>query len=124
MFFVMMERRPPRSTRTDSLFPYTTLFQSRLDLRLAAQLGQHSDDRLLRELPLDVVLRLLERRRRLGPRVLHLDHVPAELRFDRLLRVLADLQLEGCLAAGRDHVAAREPEIGRAACRAGVCQYV
>src|SRR3546814_21143339 len=25
-----MKRRPPRSTRTDTLFPYTTLFRSRL----------------------------------------------------------------------------------------------
>src|SRR3546814_8094464 len=30
MFFVffLMIRRPPRSTRTDTLFPYTTLFRS------------------------------------------------------------------------------------------------
>src|SRR3546814_3438577 len=28
MFFLMI-RRPPRSTRTDTLFPYTTLFRSR-----------------------------------------------------------------------------------------------
>src|SRR3546814_7233144 len=27
-----MIRRPPRSTRTDTLFPYTTLFRSRPDL--------------------------------------------------------------------------------------------
>src|SRR3546814_5324239 len=27
MFFLMI-RRPPRSTRTDTLFPYTTLFRS------------------------------------------------------------------------------------------------
>src|SRR3546814_12961741 len=26
-----MIRRPPRSTRTDTLFPYTTLFRSQLD---------------------------------------------------------------------------------------------
>src|SRR3546814_14403785 len=26
---VLMIRRPPRSTRTDTLFPYTTLFRSR-----------------------------------------------------------------------------------------------
>src|SRR3546814_10294198 len=29
MFFSLMIRRPPRSTRTDTLFPYTTLFRSR-----------------------------------------------------------------------------------------------
>src|SRR3546814_8145460 len=28
-FFVLSIRRPPRSTRTDTLFPYTTLFRSR-----------------------------------------------------------------------------------------------
>src|SRR3546814_12869562 len=29
-FFFLMIRRPPRSTRTDTLFPYTTLFRSRI----------------------------------------------------------------------------------------------
>src|SRR3546814_11234917 len=28
VFFLLMRRRPPRSTRTDTLFPYTTLFRS------------------------------------------------------------------------------------------------
>src|SRR3546814_19751740 len=27
-FFLLMIRQPPRSTRTDTLFPYTTLFRS------------------------------------------------------------------------------------------------
>src|SRR3546814_18220996 len=34
--FFLMIRRPPRSTRTDTLFPYTTLFRS--PLRRAAEL--------------------------------------------------------------------------------------
>src|SRR3546814_7703578 len=29
IFLFIMERRPPRSTRTDTLLPYTTLFRSR-----------------------------------------------------------------------------------------------
>src|SRR3546814_17135287 len=29
VFFFVMIRRPPRSTRTDTLFPYTTLFRAR-----------------------------------------------------------------------------------------------
>src|SRR3546814_17274249 len=37
-FFFLMIRRPPRSTRTDTLFPYTTLFRS-----LSRLLGGHSD---------------------------------------------------------------------------------
>src|SRR3546814_16450694 len=28
LLFLLMIRRPPRSTRTDTLFPYTTLFRS------------------------------------------------------------------------------------------------
>src|SRR3546814_5536166 len=37
--FFLMIRRPPRSTRTDTLFPYTTLFRS-LEEALAVA-GQH-----------------------------------------------------------------------------------
>src|SRR3546814_2005192 len=32
LFFLMI-RRPPRSTRTDTLFPYTTLFRSPAELK-------------------------------------------------------------------------------------------
>src|SRR3546814_20039564 len=35
MFFFFMIRRPPRSTRTDTLFPYTTLFRSGSRRRVA-----------------------------------------------------------------------------------------
>src|SRR3546814_12339295 len=31
LFFFLMIRRPPRSTRTDTLFPYTTLFRSHVE---------------------------------------------------------------------------------------------
>src|SRR3546814_3724211 len=34
VFFFLMIRRPPRSTRTDTLFPYTTLFRSAYAARL------------------------------------------------------------------------------------------
>src|SRR3546814_20772072 len=33
MVFCLRIRRPPRSTRTDTLFPYTTLFRSHVDVR-------------------------------------------------------------------------------------------
>src|SRR3546814_12271718 len=36
LFFFLMIRRPPRSTRTDTLFPYTTLFRSLFDGGLIA----------------------------------------------------------------------------------------
>src|SRR3546814_6035351 len=35
-FFFLMIRRPPRSTRTDTLFPYTTLFRSKQSLSTLA----------------------------------------------------------------------------------------
>src|SRR3546814_5344852 len=37
LFFFLMIRRPPRSTRTDTLFPYTTLFRSRKLLAIGQQ---------------------------------------------------------------------------------------
>src|SRR3546814_13161200 len=43
LFFFLMIRRPPRSTRTDTLFPYTTLFRSllqALDATPAGRLGK------------------------------------------------------------------------------------
>src|SRR3546814_19632423 len=36
-----MIRRPPRSTRTDTLFPYTTLFRSMSENQQIKQGGQH-----------------------------------------------------------------------------------
>src|SRR3546814_14159188 len=39
VFFFLMIRRPPRSTRTDTLFPYTTLFRSPVELHLRVDLG-------------------------------------------------------------------------------------
>src|SRR3546814_17591155 len=45
LFFLLMIRRPPRSTRTDTLFPYTTLFRS-----LVTVLGEgYTFDRLRRD---------------------------------------------------------------------------
>src|SRR3546814_13159831 len=46
MFFLMI-RRPPRSTRTDPLFPYTTLFRS----RYVAAFGHVERDLVARQRP-------------------------------------------------------------------------
>src|SRR3546814_11077257 len=40
MFFFVMVRRPPRSTRTDTLFPYTTLFRSLSAAQLSDDQGE------------------------------------------------------------------------------------
>src|SRR3546814_17344235 len=47
-----MIRRPPRSTRTDTLFPYTTLFRSAADL-VGRKLGMAGGD-LVRSLIDDI----------------------------------------------------------------------
>src|SRR3546814_1282584 len=39
-----MRRRPPRSTRTDTLFPYTTLFRSKIAHELLADIDQDTVD--------------------------------------------------------------------------------
>src|SRR3546814_6770055 len=47
IFFFLMIRRPPRSTRTDTLFPYTTLFRScRGDDPVDPALFEHDDGEL------------------------------------------------------------------------------
>src|SRR3546814_7665479 len=61
-----MIRRPPRSTRTDTLFPYTTLFRSPVDhardvVALAERVAQHAHQRGLaldRRQPLAVEAKL------------------------------------------------------------------
>src|SRR3546814_1918769 len=52
-FFFLKRRRPPRSTRTDTLFPYTTLFRSSRDQyvwRGADRTRSFAEFRLLRDL--------------------------------------------------------------------------
>src|SRR3546814_18183967 len=41
LFFFLMIRRPPRSTRTDTLFPYTTLFRSTFRKEIAREVEQN-----------------------------------------------------------------------------------
>src|SRR3546814_8647111 len=97
LFFVMI-RRPPRSTRTDTLFPYTTLFRSVGPVQLAAD-GAVVAGRL---------------RAAVGGRVLHADGAitaAAARHADRdMADILADggagaaeLQRSGDRHAGRGH---------------------
>src|SRR3546814_13476132 len=43
--FFFMIRRPPRSTRTDTLFPYTTLFRSDPFVQTTRERGESQGDR-------------------------------------------------------------------------------
>src|SRR3546814_12590843 len=69
IFFFLMIRRPPRSTRTDTLFPYTTLFRSRLLQRGSAseRIRRRGQDR--RDRPVADALRPRPLRRRPRPPV-------------------------------------------------------
>src|SRR3546814_18415857 len=116
-----MIRRPPRSTRTDTLFPYTTLFRSGVGALLlaeaardgAALFGTHGVD-------------LPRARRQLGVVGFH-RHGEAGVRLRvfvaaidlRRVRQGAQLQQRMQEALGR----ALAP-IGRASCREGVVTYV
>src|SRR3546814_16920932 len=81
LFFFVMRRRPPRATRTDTLFPYTTLFRSLLDeLRIQGRghLVEQHDPRLERERAGDrgALLLAAGELRRHGPRLVgHADHL-------------------------------------------------
>src|SRR3546814_5500137 len=63
-----MIRRPPRSTRTDTLFPYTTLFRSRAQVQHQFQVGEGKghgvafaeEDRLGGHLHQDVAVHVLD----------------------------------------------------------------
>src|SRR3546814_11071792 len=118
VFFVMI-RRPPRSTRTDTLFPYTTLFRSvrpRPDAEVL--LPAEGDDQLpLRE---GADQPALPRRARAAP---------LSQRRGALHRLQA---LRGDLPGPGDHHRGRaacrriapQHEIGRASCRERGWQYV
>src|SRR3546814_15592152 len=71
MFFFLIRRRPPRSTRTDTLFPDTTLFRSRYGLTGAV--GAYGTTRVLMGLAV------------VG---LALYHSGARLEWSRLVRAL------------------------------------
>src|SRR3546814_11324357 len=107
-FFFLMIRRPPRSTRTDTLFPYTTLFRS-------DQLSSLALDWLL----------LDPRRFQLGTRYGH-----RQTTVD-LVRACAPrwsneeiARFERTVLSYRPPVPEHLEEIGRASCRERVCQYV
>src|SRR3546814_19044915 len=99
-----MIRRPPRSTRTDTLFPYTTLFRSADDARFR---GYRMRDRVHPRLG---IAREQRGAVRLAPREEF--GIVDQPVFD-------DLGIARAGFSGRQRV-----EIGRASCRERVCQYV
>src|SRR3546814_16035664 len=126
MFFFLMIRRPPRSTRTDTLFPYTTLFRSpgslhRRTARRAAPPG------LLP--PHDAVASLARRRRHRQADRRRVDGDPGVLlpvlpvpALAAALAHPASLVRAGLAAEGTPFPLA--PQLGRAAGGGRVCQFM
>src|SRR3546814_20697070 len=117
-----MIRRPTRSTRTDTLFPYTTLFRShpertpmpvRIERKRSTALFPAAGIRR------EAIAVIADR---------HLDHPIVD---DGYLRGLGPIRRHHAAPVGRDLQppialvgATDDEEIGRAPCRARVCQYV
>src|SRR3546814_14143281 len=95
--FFLMIRRPPRSTRTDTLFPYTTLFRSMCGFVFfppsPRSLSPEQAEELLREVPTGTD--------RVGvfvdPETDYLDRVLAKARLD-LLQLHGDETPDRCRA--------------------------
>src|SRR3546814_9102430 len=88
-----MIRRPPRSTRTDTLFPYTTLFRSR-PIRISTVLEDHVEIRLPEHREAAYRRRSRHRHQRRGQRIGHLI-------FDRLRRLPGIAGLDDDLGIGK-----------------------
>src|SRR3546814_1942993 len=79
-FFFLMIRRPPRSTRTDTLLPYTTLFRSQqtraaINAGTVGQNGQQDEKKNALEESLVELARVARHRATVGK-----DHRPRKVR--------------------------------------------
>src|SRR3546814_10972036 len=112
MFFLMI-RRPPRSTRTDTLFPYTTLFRSNISNIILASpdIDRETFERDIEEEVLSA------RRVAVGRRI-----TAYVSRADRALA--ASRAIHGYPRPGSPYCFNPFEEIGRASCRGKGCQYV
>src|SRR3546814_19154156 len=101
-----MHRRQPKSTRTDSLFPYTTLFRSKAWIDAVARAYWEAGVRHIVALRGDVP----------GgePYRAHPDGYANAAELVAGLKTIAPFDIS----------VAAYPEIGRASCRERVCQYV
>src|SRR3546814_15418510 len=110
-----MIRRPPRSTRTDTLFPYTTLFRS-----VRAVCWREVRTRLWRYGGFPACPGQEGRRMEFpdrNPFLVLRTTVPRMTRVD-------DVGQSGFYSTGSKRRHQRTQEIGRASCRERVCKYV
>src|SRR3546814_16014886 len=99
-----MIRRPPRSTRTDTLFPYTTLFRSEYP-------------RVINARHFERIKALVEDARAKGAKIVMGGEFRAE---DRYIAPTLITNTTPDMKIMQEEIF----EIGRASCRERVCQYV
>src|SRR3546814_15371259 len=118
-----MIRRPPRSTRTDTLFPYTTLFRSTAN----DNFGHAAGDAVLVAMSerIKATLRKQDFAARVGGDefVVIVDPVEARREADELADRIRHSMAEPIGLPGADTYRIRV-KIGRASRRERVCQYV
>src|SRR3546814_15835131 len=122
-FFFLMIRRPPRSTRTDTLFPYTTLFRSLRVARIEELIGQGPE--VVEALGREAHHAHENHHRKWGRNIA--DEIAAALAGDvrnDLAGKITQLRLARRNRARTEERRDRLPAIGRAACRERVCQDV
>src|SRR3546814_14574238 len=121
-FFFLMIRRPPRSTLTDTLFPYTTLFRSAGD-KVAQKLALLDQRRHCRDhigMPEHAFGKVAARS--IGKASEAADNLTlATITLDIALKTGARLRPGPRIGQARLCLA---DQIGRASCRARVWQYV
>src|SRR3546814_11564433 len=123
-FFFLMIRRPPRSTRTDTLFPYTTLFRSvtRTTPRRCCALQKMEEDRRMR---LDKKVAIVS-----GGAGGIGSGIVRRMAIEGAHVLVADIEMEGAQSVATEignqasAVYFDAYEIGRASCVERVCQSV
>src|SRR3546814_15360190 len=115
IIFFLMIRRPPRSTRTDTLFPYTTLFRSGILPPAAPGPAFALRKRAIGVIPLERYV---------------IDGMMTSAQAGFLVRAVRERQnvlIAGATSSGKTTLAnalLAEIETGSASCRERVCQYV
>src|SRR3546814_12717065 len=118
-----MLRRPPRSPRTDTLFPYPTLFRSARALGASLELPVELE--LLRRVKRTPALRGLNpsQRAKTVSGAFRIEPKDRARFTDRTVLLIDDVYTSGATANGCARVLKRA-EIGRETCRERVCQSV
>src|SRR3546814_12860935 len=113
--FFLMRRRPPRSTRTDTLFPYTTLFRSLGTADISwIELGHASDSE---------IKTLIDAKPAFAD-IFELGTATGGACADGFKSVNTNGAGQECLKLKTGQEKAAAFQIGRASCRERVCQYV